>query len=234
MTVLSQTIGIPVATAVQQLRRSPQLPRYVEEFQALLAAERARRARFYDEMTEDQKVEFINGEVFMHSPARLRHVTVVRNLSTLLDIYVSRYNLGYVGHEKMLVTLTRNDYEPDVVYFGPAKAQTLLPDQMKFPAPDLAVEVLSPSTAENDRGIKFVDYAAHGVAEYWIIDPDEEVLEQYVLKGESYALRMKSQTGILQSEVIPGFAVPVRALFDEAEKLAAVQALVAAVSSSPV
>ncbi len=227
MTVLSQTIGMPIATAVQQLRCSPQLPRYVQEFESLLAAERARRERFYAEMAEDQKVEFINGEVFMHSPARLRHVTVVRNLSTLLDIYVSRHTLGYVGHEKMLVTLTRNDYEPDVVYFGPAKAQTLLPDQMKFPAPDLVVEVLSPSTVENDRGIKFVDYAAHGVVEYWIVDPDAEVVEQYVLQDERYELRMKSQTGILQSAVVSGFAVSVRALFDETEKLAAVQTLMA-------
>lgn len=230
MTVLSQTMGMPITTAVQQLRRSPQLPRYVQEFESLLAAERARRERFYTEMSEDQKVEFINGEVFMHSPARWRHTVVVRNLSTLLDIYVSRHNLGCVGQEKVLITLTRNDYEPDVVYFSPAKAQTLLPDQMKFPAPDLAVEVLSPSTAENDRGIKFLDYAAHDVAEYWIVDPDEETIEQYVLKDGVYTLRMKSQTGVLQSAAVPGFAVPVRALFDEAEKLAAVQSLLAAQS----
>ena len=228
MTVLSQTMGIPIATAVQQLQHSPQLPRYVQEFQSLLAAERARRDRFYDEMSEDQKVEFINGEVFMHSPARLRHTMVSQNAFILLSLYVSRHHLGHVGHEKVLITLTRNDYEPDVVYFGPGKAQTLLPDQIKFPAPDLVVEVLSPSTAENDRGIKFVDYAAHGVAEYWIIDPDEEILEQHILKDEAYTLRMKSQTGILQSETVPGFVVPVHALFDEAEKLAAVQALMAA------
>jgi len=218
-------MGMPMKTVVQYLRTSPQLPRYVQEFESLLAAERARRERFYAEMSEDQKVEFINGEVFMHSPARLRHTVVSQNAFVLLSLYVSQHRLGYVGHEKMLITLTRNDYEPDVVYFGPAKAQTLLPDQMKFPAPDLVVEVLSPSTAENDRGIKFVDYAAHGVAEYWIIDPDEEIVEQYVLQGETYTLRMKSQTGILQSEAVPGFAVPVRALFDEAEKFAAVLAI---------
>ncbi len=227
MTVLSQTTGMPIATAVQQLRRSPQLPRYVQEFQSLLVAERARRERFYAEISEDQKAEFINGEVFMHSPVRLRHTVVSQNAFILLSLYVSHRRLGHVGHEKVLITLTRNDYEPDIVYFSPAKAQTFLPDQIKFPAPDLVVEVLSPSTAENDRGIKFVDYAAHGVAEYWIIDPDEEILEQYILKNETYTLRMKSQTGILQSEVLPGFAVPVRALFDEAEKLAAVQALMA-------
>lgn len=225
MTVVSQTMNVPIAAAVQQLRRSPQLPRYVQELESLLDAERARRDCFYAEITEEQKMEFINGEVVMHSPARLRHTTVVRNLSTLLDVYVSKHNLGYVGQEKVLITLTRNDYEPDVVYFSPEKARQFSPDQMKFPAPDLAVEVLSPSTESNDRGIKFVDYAAHGVAEYWIVDPDEETVEQYTLKGETYDLRMKSQTGILQSSAVAGFAVPVRALFDEAEKLAAIQGI---------
>ncbi|HQE93780.1 MAG TPA: Uma2 family endonuclease [Anaerolineae bacterium] len=228
MTVLSQTLEIPMATAVQQLRGSPQLPRYVQELQALLAAEHARRERFYAELSEEQKMEFINGEVLMHSPARLCHTIVSQNAFILLSLYVSQHRLGHVGHEKVLITLTRNDYEPDVVYFGPAKTQALLPDQMKFPAPDLVVEVLSPSTAENDRGIKFVDYAAHGVAEYWIVDPDAEVVEQYVLRDECYELRMKSQTGILQSEAVSGFAVPVRALFDEQEKLAAVQTLMTA------
>ena len=42
---------------------------------------------------------------------------------------------------------------------------------MLFPAPDFAVEVLSPSTQKNNRGIKFDDYALHNVSEYWIIDP---------------------------------------------------------------
>ncbi|HOT91954.1 MAG TPA: Uma2 family endonuclease [Anaerolineae bacterium] len=227
MTIMSPKVEMPITMAVQHLRRSPQLPRYVQELESLLAAERARRERFYVEMSEDRKMEFINGEVFMHSPARWRHTVVVRNLTTLLDIYVSRHNLGCIGQENVLITLTRNDYEPDVVYFGPAKAQTLSPDQMKFPAPDLVVEVLSPSTVENDRGIKFVDYAAHGVAEYWIVDPDEEIVEQYILEEEIYTLRMKSQTGILQSQAVPGFAVPVRALFDETEKLTAIQTLLA-------
>jgi Uma2 family endonuclease len=93
--------------------------------------------------------------------------------------------LGHVGQEKVLITLTRNDYEPDIVYFGPQKAQSLTPDQVKFPAPDFAVEVLSTSMESNDRGIKFLDYAAHGVAEYWLVDPQAKIIEQYVLKGET-------------------------------------------------
>jgi len=174
-------------------------------------------------MSEDQKVEFINGEIVMQSPAKLRHTIASQNLFTLLSLYVSKHHLGYVGHEKMLITLTRNDYEPDICYFGPEKARAFAPDQMKFPAPDLIVEILSPSTEANDRGVKFLDYAAHGVVEYWIVDPDAEMIEQYTLRDKDYHLHVKTDTGTVRSTAIEGFAVPVRAVFDEAQKIAAVR-----------
>ncbi|MBL7064197.1 MAG: Uma2 family endonuclease [Anaerolineae bacterium] len=225
MGTLTLTHSPPISIAMQQLVRSPRLPVHVRELQSLLQAERARRERFYKEMSEEQKVEFINGEVIVQSPAKLRHTTASRNLLTLLHIYVSKHNLGLVGHEKVLVTLTRNDYEPDIVYFGPEKAQSFTPDQMKFPAPDLVVEILSPSTENNDRGIKFLDYAAHGVAEYWIVDPDAEMVEQYVLEGEIYRLRVKTDTGVIRSLVIEGFAILARAVFDETENIAVLRAM---------
>jgi Uma2 family endonuclease len=216
---------LPVAAIMQQLVRSPLLPMHVQELESLLQKEQARRERFYEEMSEEQKIEFINGEVIVQSPAKKRHTTVGRNLLTLLNTYVSKHCGGYVGYEKVLVTLTRNDYEPDIVYFGPDKAQSLTPDQMKFPAPDFIVEVLSPSTEDNDRGIKFLDYAAHGVAEYWIIDPQAEMIEQYVLEGKAYRLQVKADSGVIRSVVIEHFILPVRAVFDEVEMLAALQAI---------
>ncbi len=223
---------MPIAMTIQQLLRSPSLPVYVQRFQSLLQAEREKRERFYEEMSEQQKVEFINGEVVVQSPAKWRHTVASQNLFTLLSLYVSEHSLGFVGQEKVLVTLTRNDYEPDVCYFGTEKAQTFTPDQMKFPAPDFVVEVLSPSTEANDRGVKFVDYAAHGVTEYWIVDPDAEMIEQYVLEGEAYQLRVKMDTGTLRSIAVEGFTIPVRAVFDEAEKLAAVREILAAPTPS--
>ena len=50
---------------------------------------------------------------------------------------------------------------------------------MRFPAPDLVVEVLSVSTVVIDCGVAFEDYAAHGVGGYWMIDPDTKTVEQY-------------------------------------------------------
>lgn len=217
----------PVASAVQQLLHHPRLPQVVAEFQAVLQAERKKREQFYDKMSEEQKVEFINGEVIVHSPVKLRHSIVSQNLFTLLNIYVRKHQLGIVGHEKWLIALTRNDYEPDIVYFGPERAKTFTPDQIKFPAPDLVVEVLSPSTADRDRGIKFQDYAAHSVAEYWIIDADSGFVEQYLIDGDAYRLHVRSNTGSLCSVALAGFVVPVRAIFDEAQCLATVQTILA-------
>lgn len=86
---------------------------------------------------------------------------------------------------------------------------------MQFPAPDFIVEVLSDSTEKNDRGIKFEDYADHGVEEYWIIDPTTEVLEQYRLVEGRYRSVTKSDNGQVASVVLPHFQIPVRAIFDE-------------------
>ena len=205
--------------AVQELLNSPKLALHVRTLEDVLEREREARSRFYDEINEDQKAEFINGEVVVHSPVKLRHNLITKRVLRLLDPYVETHNLGIVGYEKILVVLTRNDYEPDVCFFSAEKADRFTPDQMKFPAPDLAVEVLSPSTAEQDRGVKFEDYAAHGVTEYWIVDPEAETVEQYVLDGERYALRMKSGSGELASVAVAGFEIPVRTFFDDAENL---------------
>ena len=96
---------------------------------------------------------------------------------------------------------------------------------MIFPVPDLVVEVLSESTANRDRGIKFSDYAAHGVTEYWLIDPVGEILEQYILEGEGYSLELKSGTGTVKSAAVGGFELPIKALFDDAENLRTLRAI---------
>ena len=198
-----------------QLLQSPRLPFFVQDFSSRLASEAQQRSLFYAQVQEDEKAEFINGEIIMHSPVRLQHNAATGNIFRLLSTYVLTHQLGYVGHEKIMVALTRNDYEPDVCYFGPAKAATFTPDQVLFPAPDLVVEVLSDSTAANDRGVKFEDYAAHGVVEYWIVDSVAEVVEQYLLEGDSYILSIKARSGELSSLALPGFVIPVRAIFDQ-------------------
>ena len=206
-----------VETVLDTLLESPKLTLYYRKIGAVLDEEKRKRQKFYDTMTEQQKVEFINGESVMQSPAKLEHNVASNNLNILLSAYVIRHDLGYVGHEKMLISLTRNDYEPDVCFWRKEKSDDFGPKQMHFPAPDFIAEVLSPSTEDIDREVKFQDYAAHGVQEYWIINPDRKFVEQYSLQGEQYELQQKTDSGILRSSVVQGFQIPAAALFDQQE-----------------
>ena len=203
------------ASALEELLHSPRLPEYAEIIQRRLADEQTRRERFYSEMTDEFKMEFISGEVVMHSPAVNRHLMASKHLIKLVDTWVVMHQLGLVHVEKALCVFNRNDYEPDIVFFGPDKATRVDPDTLRFPVPDFIVEIVSNSTEERDRGVKFEDYAAHGVREYWIVDPIDESLEQYILtEAGKYKLRMKSQSGEVSSAVIAGFTIPIRAIFD--------------------
>ncbi len=213
----------------EKLITSPRLPYYAQQIQSILAAEKQKRNDFYNQITEEDKAEFINGEVLFHSPVKLRHNNASGNLYLLLKTYVMVHDLGFVGHEKIMISLTRNDYEPDICYFDKTKSAAFQPDQMHFPAPDFIVEVLSESTAKNDRGVKFEDYAAHGVGEYWIIDTETETVEQYQLQDDVYALLVKAKSGSLDSHTVNGFSIPVRAIFDKEENRKTLQTLLVSV-----
>jgi Uma2 family endonuclease len=207
--------------ALDALLEAPTLPEAIAVLTRRLKEEQQRREKFYEEMTPDMKAEFINGEVIMHSPALARHTEARLHLTKLLHTHVMVNNLGIVHDEKTLCVFPRNDYEPDVVFFGLDKSAQITPDTLKFPVPDFACEVLSESTEKRDRGIKFQDYEAHEVREYWIIDPVAETVEQYVLAGTgTYELRVKSGTGEIASTVIPSFTIPIKALFDAQSNLA--------------
>ncbi|HLX62165.1 MAG TPA: Uma2 family endonuclease [Planctomycetota bacterium] len=215
-----------VSDVIELLRHSPKLPDIVAELKGVLDIESRRRQRFYEEMTEDMKIEFIDGEVVLHSPARNVHLIVTDLLNKLLSAWVDDRKLGQVKSEKCLCVFPRNDYEPDIVFFTAERAAKFGPEMLKFPVPDFAVEVLSESTEENDRGVKFDDYDAHGVREYWMIDCAAETVEQYVLRNKRFELALKSASGEVASEVITGFRIPIRAIFDMDANCAALRAMI--------
>jgi len=201
--------------SLNQILEMPNAAILAERIQSALEKEKTEREHFYEIIDENKKMEFINGEIIFQSPTKLRHTNSVKLLTNLLSNFVIKNNLGFVGSEKMLVSLTRNDYEPDVCFFDKSKSQNFKSDQMQFPAPDIAVEVLSPSTAKYDRQTKFQDYAAHGIAEYWIVNPEHETVEQYYLQNEEYELLLKAKDGTIESVVLPDFKIRIRAIFDE-------------------
>jgi Uma2 family endonuclease len=200
---------------LEKLRKAPDAIKIWEAFQQELDAEKAKREEFYNLVHENEKAEFINGEIIFHSPVKNRHWLVSSSIIGLLQPFVRNNKLGMVGAEKVMIRLTRNDYEPDIVFFSKEKSAGFTPDQMLFPPPDLAVEILSPSTEKYHREIKFADYCSHGVTEYWIVDPEQKSIEQYLLTGKDYRLNVKlHDEGILHCTVIEGFTLNVSDIFN--------------------
>lgn len=205
--------------SVEQALQMPDAVLFAQRLESALKAERKKRQHFYKIVEENKKMEFINGEIVIHSLVKKQHNSATKLLCGLINAFVMRHELGFVGIEKIMVSLTRNDYEPDICFFGNDKAKSFKKKQVQFPAPDFVVEVLSDSTAKFDRETKFQDYAAHGVQEYWIVDAEKETVEQYVLTQEKYELLRKSDDGHIESVVLQDFTIPIRAVFNEAENL---------------
>lgn len=212
---------------VEQTLEMPDAVLFVQKVQRALEGEQAKRRHFYEVVEENKKMEFINGETIFHSPVKLQHNNATGLLYTLLKSFVAKYKLGFVGVEKIMISLTRNDYEPDICFFGKDKAKNFKRKQAQFPAPDFVVEVLSNSTAKVDHEIKFRDYAAHGIQEYWIVDADKEIVEQYELINEKYQLLVKAKDGNLESVVLTNLKIPVRAVFDDQTNLTTLTNLLA-------
>lgn len=212
---------------LEPILASPELPRYVRQLREVLAREHTLRQKFYEDISEQQKAEFINGRVVVHSPVQRRHSLASDYLFALVSAHVNQHQLGWVGHEKLLVVLTRNDYEPDVAFWRAEVADGFDAEQMKFPAPDFVAEVLSPSTAKLDRGIKFEDYAAHGVREYWLVDPAVEAVEKFILRGHRFSAAGLFTKGAIASHVVSGLEIPVGAIFKRETHLRALKKLLA-------
>ncbi len=211
----------------EQILELPDAPMLIQRVSHTLNEERKRREQFYNDIDESMKVEFINGEIIVHSPVMKRHNDASTKLFKLISTFVDIHDLGFAGYEKIMSTFTRNDYEPDIVFFGNEKASKFKPEQTLFPVPDFVVEVLSKGTAKNDRGIKYDDYETHEVKEYWIIDPKNEVIEQYILTEGKYELKLKSSNGTIKSDVITGFEIPIQAIFDKKLNVVALKKILA-------
>lgn len=202
---------------LNKILKSPRLPYYFQKIQNFYEDEKNKRQEFYNKITPNDKAEFINGEIIMHSPAKNKHLIVSNFLSKILNFYVDEFNLGQVYVEKALISLKRNDYEPDLCFFKKEKAEKFTIETLLFPAPDLVIEILSKSTEKNDRGIKFVDYALNEIPEYWIISPDKQTIEQYILWEEKYELVKKTNEGTIKTNQIKDLELPVKAIFDTKE-----------------
>ena len=161
---------------------------------------------FMEWLEPGRSADLIDGEIFMHSPVSIRHARLLNFLDRLLGAYVDRHRLGELFREEVAVRLSsRNVFQPDLAFYGAAR-QSLVRANHVEGAPDLAVEVLSPRTADRDIGPKFAEYEQHGVIEYWILDPETLAHRFYRRDGE-LLIEYAEQGSRIESQVVTGFFV---------------------------
>jgi Uma2 family endonuclease len=196
------------------LKKQPNLRHLIDELEAYWVEEQNRRLDFYNWVDPSMKAEFIDGEIIVHSPVVKMHNDISINLSSILNIFNLTHDLGFLGVEKIMCRFTRNDYEPDLCFFLYENHSNFRSDQTIFPVPDFIIEILSKSTEDRDRGVKFQDYQMHGVSEYWIIDPDAETIEQYINRVDHFELTANDADGNINCFVLKDLSIPSKAIFD--------------------
>lgn len=165
------------------------------------------------EYAEHDFIELIDGEVVIGVGARTKHQIVAGNIYPLCWLYTKTHG-GQAFFAPTEVYLDeRNIFESDVLYLA-ADSKCEVSETQIVGAPELVVEVLSPSTAKNDRVKKFNAYEAHGVLEYWIADPFNDTLEVQVLREGKFALLGIFAPGdTFESTVLKGMTITVAELF---------------------
>jgi Uma2 family endonuclease len=160
-------------------------------------------------MPEDGKRrEIIDGVLYMTPSPTTRHqLTVLKIGHALHDHAEATGGLALVAPLDVVLD-ARNVVEPDVLYFNPEHLDRIQ-DGYPRAAPDLAVEVSSPRTKGMDRIRKRALYERFGVAEYWIVDLDHDVIEAYVLRDGVYAAPAQFERGdVVHATAVPSFAAP--------------------------
>lgn len=135
---------------------------------------------------EEPREEMLNGKIYMMSSPSVNHSTVASNIYYAFRTYLKNKTCR-AFNDGVDVFLTENDRViPDAMII--CRKDIIHLDGIHG-APDLIVEVLSPSTAKNDRGYKKDLYEQSGVKEYWIVDPAMRSIEAYLLENGKYSLK---------------------------------------------
>ena len=130
---------------------------------------------------DGRRYEIHGGELVVVPAPRMRHqLAAMATCRVLEDYAATRGGVAVIAPFDILFD-EHDVVQPDVVFFRAERVHLLDPDAVTRAAPDIAVEVLSPSTAAVDRGRKIRLFARYGVPECWIVDPLRRQIEIHVL-----------------------------------------------------
>jgi Uma2 family endonuclease len=165
----------------------------------------------YERLPEHVKAELIDGEIVVTPTPTDRHERLVFGLIFAVEDHLGPRERGRLRGSRTEVFASEKGEEkilqPDVCVL-PEGAK---PTATRAPTPVWVAEVLSPSTAAFDRGVKLRLYAAAGVREVWLVDPDTETVEVVDLSAKARRVFTKGEQ--VASTAIPGLAVDVTGLF---------------------
>jgi Uma2 family endonuclease len=180
---------------------------------AQITKERVTADEFFKLPETTKLAELLDGEIIIHVTPKHIHQRIVALLHLLLAKLIPG---GEVVLSPSAVRLDdENVPEPDLFWVaGPESRCKLSEADWWYGAPDLVVEVLSPSTAKHDKGYKFRLYEKHGLREYWIVDPLNRYVEVWVLRDSKFHhLGIYEPQDSFESPVLNNQKVDLQAVF---------------------
>jgi Uma2 family endonuclease len=160
----------------------------------------------------DCSYELVEGELITVSPGMFLHNQVRDNLLVLLKMFVDANRLGTVISEQSFHLFGETVRVPDVAFVR--SGRTLPPNKLPEGAPDLAVEVISPSNTPREIDQRVSDFFAAGCKRVWLVYPEHR---EIYIHGLSGVVRRRGDDTLEDPELLPGFAVKVSSLFGQAE-----------------
>ena len=154
------------------------------------------------------RLEVIEGELQMTAAPLVSHQRISGNLQFILESHVRANDWGKVFAAPIEIYLSDQDFvQPDLVCIAKARLE-IIQDKNIVGAPDLVVEILSPSTARTDRVVKMNTYARHQVPHYWIVDPAAQTLEASEWAQGAYRLiAARAEAEEWQPTLFPGLMI---------------------------
>jgi Uma2 family endonuclease len=166
---------------------------------------------------DGKRHEIIDGEHYVTPSPNLKHQKVSGNLYLLIGVWLEQHPIGQIFYAPFDVVFSCYDVvEPDQLYVTTARAAEVLTSANVKGAPDLVIEIGSPSTRKRDETIKRHLYERSGVSEYWVIDPELDLVRVYRREAEGFgrAIEMSNDAGdILTTPLLPGLAVSLARIF---------------------
>jgi len=165
-------------------------------------------------LPEDKQYELIDGDLFMVPAPSLYHQVVCRRISVALTQFVDDRHLGEVLWAPCDVYLSQFDVVQPDIFFIASERRGIMKEACVQGAPDLMVEIISPSDPKKDRDLKRKLYARFGVREYWIVDPVARSIDVLVREeGDLRGLQTFVAEETLHSSLLPDFQLHLGSVF---------------------